>query len=119
MTSRLRSRAAVANAPTGTTAPAPSKVSADGTTTNDANGKIAFGTLTFVEPGTYTYTVSELQPTTPDEAIPGISYDGAGTTYTLTFKVEDKDGKLTVTDSSVTRRQGEATTDAAPRRARL
>ena len=104
---------AVANAPTGTTAPAPSKVSADGTTTNDANGKIAFGTLTFVEPGTYTYTVSELQPTTPDEAIPGISYDGAGTTYTLTFKVEDKDGKLTVTDSSVTRRQGEATTDAA------
>ena len=104
---------AVANAPTGTTAPAPSKVSADGTTTNDANGKIAFGRLTFVEPGTYTYTVSELQPATQDEAIPGISYDGAGTTYTLTFKVEDKDGKLTVTDSSVTRRQGEATTDAA------
>lgn len=104
---------AVANAPEGTTAPLPSKVSADGTTTNDASGAIAFGTLTFVEPGTYTYTVSELQPTTPGEAIPGISYDGAGTTYTLTFKVEDKDGKLTVTDSSVTRRQGEATTDAA------
>lgn len=104
---------AVANAPEGTTAPLPSKVSADGTTTNDASGAIAFGTLTFVEPGTYTYTVSELQPATQDEAIPGISYDGAGTTYTLTFKVEDKDGKLTVTDSSVTRRQGEATTDAA------
>ena len=103
----------VAGAPEGTTAPLPSKVSADGTTTNDASGAIAFGTLTFVEPGTYTYTVSELQPATQDEAIPGISYDGAGTTYTLTFKVEDKDGKLTVTDSSVTRRQGEATTDAA------
>ena len=103
----------VAGAPEGTTAPLPSKVSADGTTTNDASGAIAFGTLTFVEPGTYTYTVSELQPATQDEAIPGISYDGAGTTYTLTFKVEDKDGKLTVTDSSVTRRQGEATTTAA------
>ena len=104
----------VANAPDGTTAPAPSNVSKDdGTTTNDANGAISFGTLTFVEPGTYTYTVSELQPTTPGEAIPGISYDGAGTTYTLTFKVEDKDGKLTVTDSSVTRAQDGATTDAA------
>ena len=105
---------AVAGAPEGTTAPAPSNVSKDdGTTTNDASGAITFGTLTFVEPGTYTYTVSELQPTTPGEAIPGISYDGAGTTYTLTFKVEDKDGKLTVTDSSVTRAQDGATTDAA------
>lgn len=104
----------VAGAPEGTTAPLPSNVSKDdGTTTNDANGKITFGTLTFVEPGTYTYTVSELQPTTPGEAIPGISYDGAGTTYTLTFKVEDKDGKLTVTDRSVTRAQDGATTDAA------
>lgn len=105
---------AVAGAPEGTTAPAPSNVSKDdGTTTNDASGAITFGTLTFVEPGTYTYTVSELQPTTPGEAIPGISYDGAGTTYTLTFKVEDKDGKLTVTDRSVTRAQDGATTDAA------
>ena len=104
----------VAGAPEGTTAPLPSNVSKDdGTTTNDANGKIAFGTLTFVEPGTYTYTVSELQPATQDEAIPGISYDGAGTTYTLTFEVEDVNGKLTVTKSSVTRQQGEATTDAA------
>lgn len=103
----------VAGAPAGTAAPRPSNVADDGTTTNDANGKITFGTLTFVEPGIYTYTVSELQPTTQDEAIPGISYDGAGTTYTLTFEVEDKGGKLTVTDSSVTRQQGGTTTDAA------
>lgn len=104
----------VANAPDGTVAPLPNNVSKDdGTTTNDASGAIAFGTLTFVEPGTYTYTVSELQPTTPNGAIPGISYDGAGTTYTLTFEVEDVDGKLMVTDSSVTRQQGGTTTDAA------
>lgn len=103
----------VTGAPEGTTVPRPNNVADDGTTTNDANGKIAFGTLSFVEPGTYTYTVSELQPTTPDEAIPGISYDGAGTTYTLTFEVEDVDGRLTVTDSSVTRAQGGATTNAA------
>lgn len=70
------------------------------TVQNDAAGNFSFGTLTFAEPGTYTYTVCE-----QNTSIAGITYDGQ--VYTLTFNVEDKDGKLTVTSQTITNAAGE------------
>lgn len=79
--------------PTGVTAPEPSK---GWTATNAADGSFDFGTLTFTEPGTYSYTVSE----STADALDGVTYDG--TVYTLTYIVEDQNGQLVVTDSSIT-----------------
>lgn len=70
------------------------------TVKNDAAGNFSFGTLTFTDPGTYTYTVRE-----QNTGIAGITYDGQ--VYTLTFKVEDKDGKLAITSQAITNAAGE------------
>ena len=87
-------------APEGVTAPMPTGVDENDQVANDASGNFSFGKLTFTEPGTYAYTVSEVRPADSDDALDGITYSGE--TYTLTFKVEDKDGKLKVTKQTIT-----------------
>lgn len=89
------------SAPEGVSAPTPSVGS---TVENDANGDFDFGTLTFTEPGMYTYTVSEVQPTNASEGIAGITYDG--TQYTLSFNVKDNNGVLTVDSQTITSSNG-------------
>ena len=88
-------------APAGVTAPAPSK---GWTVTNAANGSFDFGTLTFAEPGEYTYTVSEVRPTDAADAVDGITYDG--TVYTLYFNVVDNNGALWIDKQTITSSAG-------------
>ena len=49
---------------------------------NDADGKIDFGTHEFTDPGTYTYTIKEV-----NDGQPGVTYDTR--TYTVTVEVTD------------------------------
>lgn len=56
----------------------------------DANGKISFRPITYTEPGTHTYTISEV-----NGGLNGVTYDPA--TYTVTVKVEDVNGQLVAT----------------------
>ena len=88
-------------APAGVTAPTPSNES---TVTNDDKGNFNFGTLTFTEPGEYTYAVSEVSPTGAYDAVKGITYDG--TQYTLYFNVVDANGTLKVDDQTITSSRG-------------
>ena len=74
---------------------------------NDSEGKFQFGNITFSAPGTYVYTVSEVVPA---EGIAGISYLGG--TYTVSVKVEDQDGVLTVTEKTM-EKDGKAETEMA------
>jgi len=61
------------------------------TGTNEADGTIVFDEIGFTKPGTYTYTVSEL-----NSGAGGIAYDEIE--YTVTVEVEDKgDGTLSAT----------------------
>lgn len=65
--------------------------------TNKADGSIAFEPITFTQAGEYRYTVKEM-------AVSGVSgVKISGDSYDLVFKVEDKDGKLTITEHKVTR----------------
>lgn len=80
------------------TAPVPSEGS---TVQNEADGSYSFGTLTFEQPGTYTYKVYEQQG-----GLAGITYDG--TEYVLSFTVEDQDGQLIITSQTVTTANGQA-----------
>ena len=67
---------------------------------NDADGKVAFDELTFDQPGTFIYTVREVQPTDDAPGVPGVTYTGK--TYILTYVVADNnDGKLVVESSTV------------------
>lgn len=92
--------------PAGVTAPVPGR----GTTvTNAADGSFSFGTLTFTEPGEYTYTVSEVNPADSADAVNGITYDG--TQYTLYFNVVDDNGTLKVETQTITSSRG-GTADA-------
>ena len=61
---------------TGTTEPV-------ATATNGANGSVSFGGITFTQPGTYTYEISEV----PGEQSNGVSYDRS--VYTATAVVTD------------------------------
>ncbi len=81
--------------PKNVTAPMPSNA-ANGEVSNGADGAFDFGTITFTEPGEYTYTVSEKT----DNAISGITYSGEQ--YTLYFNVEDENGQLVIEDQSIT-----------------
>ncbi len=71
------------------------KKAADGTTqktvidtvSNDANGQIAFNTLTFKQPGTYQYVVREVDPD-----VPGMAYDK--TQYPVTIVVTENGSVL-------------------------
>ncbi len=85
-------------APAGVTAPEPSNGS---TVDVQADGSFDFGTLTFSEPGTYTYEVREVSGNKD-----GVTYSDA--VYTLSYTIEDQDGKLTVTDQSITNADGTA-----------
>ena len=67
---------------------------------NAADGSFSFGTLTFTEPGEYTYTVSEVNPADSSDAVNGITYDG--TQYTLYFNVVDDNGTLKVETQTIT-----------------
>lgn len=66
---------------------------------NKADGTFTFGQLKFTEPGTYLYTVTEVEGT-----LPGVSYDPA--VYTLEFVVEDNAGNLEITSQSVVKTDG-------------
>ncbi len=79
-------------APAGVTAPEPSNGS---TVDVKADGNFDFGTLTFSEPGTYTYEVREVTGNKE-----GVTYSSE--VYTLSYTIEDQGGKLTVADSSIT-----------------
>ena len=82
------------SAPDGVDAPVPSEGS---TVTNAENGSFDFGTLTFVEPGEYTYTVTEDKPA---QGIDGITYSSE--VYTLYFNVVDNNGQLEIRTQSIT-----------------
>lgn len=91
------------SAPDGVGAPAPSNGS---TVSNAEDGSFDFGTLTFVEPGEYTYTVTEDKPT---QGIDGITYSSE--VYTLYFNVVDNNGQLKIKTQSITNSANE-TVDA-------
>lgn len=57
------------------------------TGTNDADGNVVFGDLTFDQTGTYNYTISER-----NDSLGGITYDG--TIYTVQIDVTDAGGYL-------------------------
>ena len=59
---------------------------------NDASGNVVFGTWTYSEAGTHTYTVREVAGTDPS-----ITYDT--NTYKVTVEVRDDDGQLQATVS--------------------
>ena len=85
--------------PQGVTAPEPSNGS---TVRNAADGAFDFGTLTFTEPGEYTYTVSEVAPV---QGVDGITYSTER--YTLYFKVVDNGGQLHIEEQGITDTAGE------------
>ena len=91
------------SAPDGVGAPAPSNGS---TVSNAEDGSFDFGTLTFVEPGEYTYTVTEDKPA---QGIDGITYSSE--VYTLYFNVVDNNGQLEIKIQSITNSANE-TVDA-------
>lgn len=91
------------SAPDGVGAPAPSNGS---TVSNAEDGSFDFGTLTFVEPGEYTYTVTEDKPA---QGIDGITYSSE--VYTLYFNVVDNNGQLEIKTQSITNSANE-TVDA-------
>ena len=93
-------------APAGVSAPTPGN---GPTVANAADGSFSFGTLTFTEPGEYTYTVSEVNPADSSDAVNGITYDG--TQYTLYFNVVDDNGTLKVETQTITSSRG-GTADA-------
>lgn len=81
----------------GTTAPMPANVKDGKITINPESGKSAdinFGEISFTQPGTYVYTISEDDVDT--DKVPAVSKDN--TVYTVTYTVEDKNnnGELTV-----------------------
>lgn len=64
------------------------------TATNGADGKATLGPINFTKAGTYTYTVSEVEPA--ENKLAGVTYDGR--TYDVTFTVtDDGSGQLAVT----------------------
>lgn len=71
------------------------KLTASGSTYSET---VSFGSVSLPidAVGTKTYTVKEVVPTTP---VAGMKYDT--TAYTMTIKVKDKAGKLTVTEATV------------------
>lgn len=91
------------SAPDGVGAPAPSNGS---TVSNAEDGSFDFGTLTFVEPGEYIYTVTEDKPA---QGIDGITYSSE--VYTLYFNVVDNNGQLEIKTQSITNSANE-TVDA-------
>lgn len=91
------------SAPDGVGAPAPSNGS---TVSNAEDGSFDFGTLTFAEPGEYTYTVTEDEPA---QGIDGITYSSE--VYTLYFNVVDNNGQLEIKTQSITNSANE-TVDA-------
>lgn len=91
------------SAPDGVGAPAPSNGS---TVSNAEDGSFDFGTLTFVEPGEYTYTVTEDKPA---QGIDGITYSSE--VYTLYFNVVDNNGQLEIKTQGITNSANE-TVDA-------
>ena len=60
------------------------------TKTNDENGDILFNPVTFSKAGTFTYTIAEQKPATPESAI---SYDETVHTVTVTV-TKDENGQL-------------------------
>ena len=80
--------------PNGIKAPVPSGGS---TVSNAEDGSFDFGTLTFVEPGEYTYTVTEDKPA---QGIDGITYSSE--VYTLYFNVVDNNGQLKIESQHIT-----------------
>lgn len=95
-------------APAGVTAPMPEHANENGEVSNDADGTFSFGTITFTEPGEYTYVVSEKA-----SGIAGVT--DSTEQYTLHFKVDDIDGKLVIDDtvSGITNAAGEQVDGAA------
>ena len=57
---------------------------------NDGNGVVRFGDITFTKPGTYVVQVKEVIP--EENKVPGVTYDTH--TVTTTFTVFDKKGQL-------------------------
>ncbi len=67
------------------------------TVSNAEDGSFNFGTLTFVEPGEYAYTVTEDKPA---QGIDGITYSSG--VYTLYFNVVDNNGQLEIETQRIT-----------------
>lgn len=80
--------------PNGIESPVPSEGS---TVSNAEDGSFDFGTLTFVEPGEYTYTVIEDKPA---QGIDGITCSSE--VYTLYFNVVDNNGQLEIETQRIT-----------------
>lgn len=80
--------------PNGIESPVPSGGS---TVSNAEDGSFNFGTLTFVEPGEYAYTVTEDKPA---QGIDGITYSSG--VYTLYFNVVDNNGQLEIETQRIT-----------------
>lgn len=80
--------AADANNPEGATLPTDTTATA-----TDAKKTATFGNIAFTKAGTYTFTITEQEPTTNKPSY--ITYDTKP--KTVTVKVDEKDGKLSIT----------------------
>ena len=67
------------------------------TVSNDADGKVQFGDITFTKTGEYTLKITEVEPVTPE---PSITY--SDNVLQSTFTVEELNGTLTVTRTEST-----------------
>ena len=66
------------------------------TVQNDADGNITFGTLKFAKPGTYRYTITEV-----NDGTPGVTYDN--TVYHVTVEVTaNAEGALEIASQTIT-----------------
>ena len=59
--------------------------------TNKADGSFTFTAVQYAQPGTYTYTIRELEPETK---APGVTYDGVNKPITILVTVTDVSGVL-------------------------
>ena len=74
------------------------------TVSNDANGKVKFGDITFSKVGKYVVQVKEVEPTDEADKVDGVTY--STNVIKTTFNVRDEDGQLkayvTGTEGSLT-----------------
>lgn len=73
------------------------------TATNEENGAVTFGTITYDKPGEYTYTITEVAPEDEDASVEGIQNNGVTydeSSYNVTVEVLDN-GKGNLTSKVV------------------
>lgn len=80
------------------------------TAPNHSDGSFRFDPVPFTAPGSYTFTVKEIEPEENRKSA-GVTYDGVSQPVTVTVKVEDENAVLKVTQVTVKDKNGTEMTD--------